>query len=176
VEINLNTLYVMTQGAYVHRDHSTVKVDVEQQTRLAVPIHTLESLAVFGNVMVSPQMLHLCAESGVAVSFLSEGGRLLARVDAPSSGNVLLRRQQFRWADLPDRCLAVARNIAAGKLQNARTLLLRSARDGSDPADADALRHAADMIAATIESLPKAHASTSTPSRTWSMPTARHSR
>jgi CRISPR-associated protein Cas1 len=156
MEINLNTLYVMTQGAYVHRDHSTIKVDVEQQTRLAVPIHTLESLAVFGNVMVSPGLLSLCAESGVAVSFLSEAGRLLARVDAPASGNVLLRREQFRWADRPDRCLAVARNIAAGKLQNARTLLLRSARDGTDESDAAALRTAAGKIASTIESLPQA--------------------
>jgi CRISPR-associated protein Cas1 len=164
VEINLNTLYVMTQGAYVHRDHSTIKVDVEKQTRLAVPIHTLESLAVFGNVMVSPGVLELCAENSVAVSFLTESGRLIARVDAPGGGNVLLRRQQFRWADQAGRCLPIARNIVAGKCQNARTLLLRAARESEDPPEppcpagsrADVLRSAAGSIAATIESLPSA--------------------
>ena len=156
MEINLNTLFVLTQGAYVHRDHSTVKVEVEKQTRLAVPIHTLESLALFGNVMASPGVMGLCAESGVAVSFLTNSGRLVARVDAPGSGNVLLRREQFRWADKPDCCLAIARNIAAGKLQNARTLLLRSAREGNSETDATALRQAAHKIAATIESLPSA--------------------
>ncbi len=154
MEINLNTLFVLTQGAYVHRDHNTVKVDIEQQTRLAVPIHTLESLAVFGNVMVSPGLMGLCAEQGIAVSFLSMNGRLLARVDAPSTGNVLLRRQQFRLADQPTACLAIARNIAAGKLQNARTMLLRSARDAADESDSKVLQAAAGQIAATIQSLP----------------------
>jgi CRISPR-associated protein Cas1 len=101
-EVLQNTLYVMTQGAYVHRDHLTIQVEVEKQTRLAVPIHHLNSVAVFGSVMVSPGAMSLCMESGAAVTCLSETGRLVARVDAPMSGNVLLRREQFRRADRPE--------------------------------------------------------------------------
>ncbi|MDY7011546.1 MAG: CRISPR-associated endonuclease Cas1, partial [Planctomycetota bacterium] len=157
MEINLNTLFVMSQGAFVHRDGMTVKVDIEKETRLAVPIHTLESVAVFGNVMVSPGMLNLCAESGVAVSFFKSSGRLIARVDAPTSGNVLLRREQFRWADRPARCLEIARNIVAGKLQNTRTLLLRSARESNDDKNSAGLARAATSVAGTIEALPRAH-------------------
>src|SRR5277367_4954992 len=98
MDVQLNTLYVVTRGATLRRDHLTVRVEVERKVRLSVPIHQLEAVAVFGGIHVTPAALALCAERGVAVSFLSESGRLLARVDAPGSGTVLVRREQFRRA------------------------------------------------------------------------------
>ncbi len=143
----------MTQGAYVHRDHLTVKVEVEKETRLSVPIHHLESVSVFGNVMMSPGVMRLCAEHGAAITFMSETGRLIARVDAPQSGNVLLRREQFRMADKPEECLKIARWIIAGKLQNSRGVLMRTARQIEDTADVQALDKAAASIAYFIKKL-----------------------
>ena len=152
--VRQNTLYVMTQGAYLHRDHLTVKVEIEKETRLSVPIHHLESVCIFGNVMVSPGVMRLCAEHGAAFTFMSETGRLIARVDAPQSGNVLLRREQFRKADKPEESLKIARWIIAGKLQNARGVLMRTARQigrpmaiGPDTAPAHALKTSDDISA-----------------------------
>lgn len=155
-EVVQNTLYVTTEGAYVHRDGLLLKVEIEKETRLAVPIHHLQSVVVFGHSLVSPGALALCAEHGVPVSYLSLHGRLVARVDAPASGNVLLRREQFRWADDPDRCREISRAIVAGKVQNARTLLLRAAREAADAGDAEALRSAADLLGGTIRDLGRA--------------------
>ncbi|MBI4676547.1 MAG: type I-C CRISPR-associated endonuclease Cas1 [Elusimicrobia bacterium] len=153
MEILQNTLYVMTQGAYLHRDHLTLKVDVEKETRLSVPIHHLESVAVFGSVMVSPGAMGMCAEAGIALTFLSESGRLCARVDAPQSGNVLLRREQFRKADRHEECARIARCMVAGKLQNARSLLLRGARQDAPSDAASALAAGAEEIGACIRRL-----------------------
>jgi CRISPR-associated protein Cas1 len=153
VEIQLNTLYVVTRGATVHRDHLTLKVRVEGADRLAVPIHQLDGVAVFGNAHVTVGALELCADSGVAVSFLSESGRLLSRVDAPNSGNVLLRREQFRWADDSARRAAVARCVVAGKVHNARNLLLRAARESAVLDDQAALASAASRLADTVPRL-----------------------
>jgi CRISPR-associated protein Cas1 len=154
--IRQNTLYVMTQGAYLHRDHLTLKVEVEKQDRLSVPIHHLDSVAVFGSVMVSPGAMEMCAESGIALTFLSETGRLCARVDAPQSGNVLLRREQYRKADRPEECARIARCIVAGKLQNARALLLRGARQAEEEEDGKALSAAADGLGLCIRKLANA--------------------
>src|SRR5688500_521794 len=77
VEVQLNTLYVVTRGAVLRRDHLTIQVVVENQVRLTVPVHQLESVAAFGGVRVTPPVMGLCADRGVAVSFLSEAGRLL---------------------------------------------------------------------------------------------------
>jgi CRISPR-associated protein Cas1 len=97
--------------------------------------------------------MRLCAEHGVAVSFLSMSGRLLSRVDVPGSGNVLLRREQFRWADRPERCATVARAIVAGKLHNASNLLLRAARENAPAEDQHPLHFAANRLGDTIPTL-----------------------
>lgn len=148
-----NTLYVTTQGAYVHRDGLVVQVEVEKEVRLGVPVHHLASLVLFGHVMVSPGVLALCAENSVAVSFLTENGRMLARVDAPGSGNVLLRREQFRAADRPEDCARIARAVVTGKVLNCRVLIQRQAREAQDPDSGERLRAAAERLGHCVAQL-----------------------
>jgi CRISPR-associated protein Cas1 len=156
MEVHLNTLYVMTHGSYIHRDRQNIVVEVEKKVRSTVPIHHLDGIAVFGRGMVSPSAMSFCQESGVALTFLTESGRLMARVDAPRSGNVLLRRQQFRLADQPDACAKLARSFVAGKLHNARNTLLRAARENASEADRSAFERAASLIGCHVEDLPRA--------------------
>jgi CRISPR-associated protein Cas1 len=156
MDIQLNTLYVVTRGATLRRDHLTIRVEVKRECRLAVPIHQLESVAAFGGIHVTPAVMALCAERGVAVNFLSESGRLVSRVDAPASGNVLLRREQYRRADRADARAEVARGLVAGKIHNARNLLLRGARETADVADRTALSTAATHLAGTLPALGQA--------------------
>lgn len=157
MEILQNTLYVMTQGAYLHRDHLALQVKIDGEIRLAVPLHNLQAVSLFGNVMVSPGAMQLCAEAGISMTFLSETGRLLARVDGPVSGNVLLRRKQFRQADDASACAAFGRGFVAGKIQNCRTNLLRAARDNAGDKDQELLRWAAEELASSIRRLAFTH-------------------
>lgn len=131
----LNTLFVTTQGAYLSKEGQTVVVSVEKETRLQVPIHTLGGIVCFGNVCMSPFLMGFCAENNVAVSFLTEYGKFLARVHGKTNGNVLLRREQYRRADDPVFCADIARNVILGKICNARTVLQRVLRDHSDKID-----------------------------------------
>src|SRR5271163_1242727 len=142
----LNTLHVMTQGAYLHRDGETVAVKVAQDLKLRVPVHTLEGLVCWGQVSCSPPVLGLCCERGVGISFLTEQGRFLARVSGPVSGNVLLRRQQYRMADGADSALPVVRTIVAAKIANSRVVLLRAAREIVDEVREKELREAANRL------------------------------
>ena len=116
----LNTLFVTTQGAYLSRDSETVLVRVEQETKLRIPVHTLNGIVCFGRVSCSPQLMKLCGERKVAISFLSPYGRFWARVQGPVSGNVLLRREQYRRADDVRFATEVARSLVyrkGGELQ-----------------------------------------------------------
>jgi CRISPR-associated protein Cas1 len=132
----LNTLYVTTPNAYLSRDGETVLVRVEQETKLRVPIHTLGGIVCFGPILCSPPCMELCAENGVALSFLSEHGRFLARVHGRTAGNVLLRRAQYRAADDPGRSAELARSFVLGKVANGRTVLLRALRERGEPDEA----------------------------------------
>lgn len=127
----LNTLYVTIPNAYLSKDGETVLVRVEQEARLRVPIHTLEGIVCVGLVSMSPSLMGFCAERNVGVSFLSEHGRFLARIQGPIHGNVLLRREQYRRADLGAESAAVARSVLLAKVANCRTSLLRAGREHS---------------------------------------------
>ena len=149
----LNTLYVTTQGAYLARDGETVVVRVEQETRLRVPIHTLSSIVCFGQVSCSPFLMGLCAESGVALAFLTENGRFLARVHGSVSGNVLLRREQYRWADKEERSAAVARSVVMSKIANCRTVVLRALREKPEGDGAKEMETAARRLGRLLETV-----------------------
>ena len=125
----LNTLYVTSQGAYLSKEGETVLVKVDNEIKLRLPIHTLEGIVCLGNILCSPALLHLCAERGVTVSFLSSYGKFLARVSGPVSGNVLLRREQFRWADDEGKKTPIARAVVVAKIFNTRKILERATRD-----------------------------------------------
>ncbi len=125
----LNTLFVTTQGAYLAKDGETVAVRIEQKTVLRIPIHTLDGIVCFGSIGCSPYLMGFCAERDVTISFLTEYGRFLAMVKGPVSGNVLLRRKQFRMADSPEISAQAAGFVLTGKMANCRTVLERSIRD-----------------------------------------------
>ncbi|MBK8908512.1 MAG: type I-C CRISPR-associated endonuclease Cas1 [Rhodospirillales bacterium] len=145
----LNTLYVTTQGAWVSKDGANVVVSVDGSERGRVPVHTLGSIVCFGRVSMSAPLMGACAETGVCIAYLSESGRFLARVEGPVSGNVLLRREQYRRTDDSDATAAIVRSIVVGKTLNHRTVLRRVLRDHGeslDPSNCEAVVAAAERL------------------------------
>lgn len=135
----LNTLYVMTSGSYLHLDNDTVRIEVERESKLRVPLHHLRAIVIFGDVLMSPAIIGRCASDGIGMTLLDRNGRFRARVEGPVNGNVLLRKAQFEAAADPAVILNVARNIVAGKLRNSRTVLQRGAREAKSEVDRTAL-------------------------------------
>lgn len=175
-DIQQNTLYLLTPGSYVSRDHLTLQVEVpvypaglppEERTRdkatevrrLSIPIHHLESLCVFGPSTVSPPALDLCWEHGVAVNFLSEHGHFQARLTGVADTSVTLRRVQFRAADDPAKAAAIARQIVAGKIQNSRNSLLRAARETDNEAERQQLQAVINALGSQLRGLAKSEIS-----------------
>lgn len=128
----LNVLYVTSPRSWLSKEGDCVEVRREEGDRTKVPLIALEGLVAFGGVGASPQLLGHCSEHGVSVSFLSEHGRFLARVEGPVSGNVLLRRAQYRAADDQVAAAGITRAVLAGKLANQRAVLRRHRRDHGD--------------------------------------------
>ena len=138
----LNTLFVTTPRAYLHLDHDTVRVEVERELKLQAPLLQLGSIVCFGDALISSQLLARCAEDGRSVVFLDANGRFRARLEGPTSGNVLLRRAQH-LALSDERRVGIARGIVAGKVRNCRFMLLRAAREAKAPDEAALLATAA---------------------------------
>jgi CRISPR-associated protein Cas1 len=138
VRRQLNTLYVTTEGAWLRKDGANIVMEVEGAERARLPAHMLESMVCIGRVLVSPPLLGYCVEQGISVCYLTPNGKFLARVEGPVSGNVLLRREQYRRSDDRPRCVAIVRNVLLGKIHNQRAVVSRTVRDHGEGLDDEA--------------------------------------
>ncbi|MCW7754648.1 type I-C CRISPR-associated endonuclease Cas1c [Desulfobotulus sp. H1] len=130
-----NILYITKPGAYLSKERETIRIRLEEGPDMKIPIHGISGIVCFGTVGMSPWLMGFCAERNVAVTFLTDTGRFLAKVHGPLHGNVLLRRAQYRAADIADKSGTLAAAFVAGKLYNCRQALLRCIRDhGETPA------------------------------------------
>ncbi len=125
----LNTLYVTRQKSYLHKERETIVIKQEGDKLGQFPAISIANILCFGQVSVSPFLMGYCGEQGIGLAFYSEYGKFLARVQGPQTGNVLLRRTQYRWADSDEKALSVARLMVAAKIANGRAVLMREIRN-----------------------------------------------
>lgn len=136
----LNTLYVTRQETYLHKERETLVIKHKNEKLGQFPAHQIANILCFGQISVSPFLMGYCGEHGIGLSFYTEHGRFLARIQGPQSGNVLLRRAQYRCADLSEVSLTIARLIVAAKISNSRSVLKRELRNhGESAAISDAV-------------------------------------
>lgn len=130
----LNTLYITRQETYLHKERETLVIKQGKEKLAQFPAISIHNILCFGQVSVSPFLMGFCGEQGIGLSFYSEYGKFLARVQGRQSGNVLLRRTQYRWADDPGKSIDIARLMVAAKIANARAVLMREVRNhGENP-------------------------------------------
>lgn len=125
----LNVLYVTTPESYLCKDGENVVVNVNQQEVFRIPILNIEGIVMFGYMGASPGLMKLCADHGVALTFLSPHGNYIGRFQGPVHGNVLLRKRQYKVSEDIDYSLSLSRLFVAGKVMNYRAVLQRYLRD-----------------------------------------------
>ena len=145
----LNTLYVTSNDAYLSLKNDNVVVQQGDITLGKIPLRSLESIMSFSYKGASPALMGKCAEFGVGLSFFSPYGRYYCSILGEKNRNVLLRREQFRFADDEDAALPFAQSFIVGKIYNCRWVLERTKRD-------HALRVNSERIAEQSEKLRQA--------------------
>lgn len=153
----LNTLYVTLPDAWLRLDNDTLRVEVERETRLRVPLHHLSAVVCFGHTGLSAPLMHRLADEGIALVLLDAQGRFKARLEGAVSGNVLLRQAQFQRVNDPTFTLDTARACVAGKIKNSRQVLQRGAREAKVEDEAKYLSRLAADLATSLRDLPQAN-------------------
>ncbi|MCY4007027.1 MAG: type I-C CRISPR-associated endonuclease Cas1c [Rhodobacteraceae bacterium] len=152
----LNTLYVSSAGAYLRKDGETIAVEIEGCVSKRTPAHLLSQIVLFSGTSASPDLMHFAAQSGISMSWLGYSGKLMARVEGPQTGNVLLRRAQHRATIDSDAALPVARAVVAAKVTNQRAILRRHLRDYPDAPNAEEVENAQRRLAGAARQALKA--------------------
>lgn len=136
----LNTLYVMSEDAYLTLDGENVVVKKEQEIAGRFPLHNIESILCFSYAGASPAFIGHCVERNIGIAFFNPQGKFLARAVGRSYGNVLLRKEQYRISDDMQRGFSYAKNMIVGKVYNCRWSLERTCRDHMARVDAVRLK------------------------------------
>ncbi|MBD5139362.1 MAG: type I-C CRISPR-associated endonuclease Cas1 [Ruminococcus sp.] len=148
----LNTLYVTSPDRYLSLDGENVVINAGGEIIGRVPLHNLESIVTFGYTGASPALMGKCGEMGIDLCFMNQNGSFLCRTQGGISGNVLLRRQQYRIADDNERSLAIAKNIIAGKIFNSKWILERTLRDHAMRIDTEKFKDKSAFLSNAIKS------------------------
>lgn len=110
------------------------------------PIRDISQVVCFTYAGLSPGCMRLCLDFGIDISLLAPSGHFIASVIGDSAGNVLLRREQFRIADNPERGAPIVRNMLLGKLGNSRNVLVRGLKDHPETRDSELISKAINAI------------------------------
>src|SRR5438132_3766839 len=137
-EVLVATLYLNEQQSIVKKRDGYLIVQYPYRHSIEVPLIKVSQVVVSGDVTLTTPALHTLLELGIEVCFLSMYGHFRGRLSPPVAKNALLRREQYRAYADPQRALKVAQACVKGKLENMRTLLLRSNRQLQDSEVTDA--------------------------------------
>ncbi len=150
-----NTLYVTSPDTYLSLDGENVVILKESDEVRRLPLHNLESIVTFGYTGASPALMGACVKKGIALSFMTQSGKFLARIVGENYGNVTLRKSQYRFSDSEEKSVCIARNFIIGKIFNGRWVIERATRDYALRLDIDKLKRVSQFMAKTIENVSK---------------------
>lgn len=148
----LNVLFVTQADVKVNLESDNVFVKKDDEVLIRVPLLNLEQIVLFNYYGATPQLLGECVKRKISVSFLNEYGKYYGTFHGESSGNVLLRREQYRIAD-DDRGLDYAKHFVFGKLHNQKWVIERGIRDYSLRIDAPLLKKQSGFISEQLKQI-----------------------
>jgi len=152
-ESERKVVHVVEHAARVRREGQTLKITLPGKDLASYPVHDVGAVTLHGHAQISTQALHLCAASGVAVHWLTSGGRHVGALAAGSSP-VQRRIRQYRALTDPGLSLTLARRTAAAKVESSLRYLLRATR-GTDRAESG-VGEALDTIRRSLKAIPSA--------------------
>jgi CRISP-associated protein Cas1 len=151
----LNTIYVTTPDVYMSKEGETILFQRNGEKIMQLPSHNIEGIVVFNNMVLTPALMEMCAQSNIHISFISYTGGFRVRIQNPINGNVRLRRKQYKMADDKECCLGIAKNFCIGKIFNSRCILQRLMRDHSEKINIQEIKRNVDLLGSRINAIDK---------------------
>lgn len=151
----LNTLYILNEDFYLACERENILIKQEGKVLKRLPIHILEGIVCFNYMGVSPGLIKLANNHGITITFLTPNGQMCGRFTGITSGNVILRRNQYRKADLEDERIKIASRVIIAKISNSRKILMRLKRDYKQNIDIIKVNESIDYMKKQIAIIPE---------------------
>ena len=129
----LRTLYVLEHGYTLGKESERFVLKKRGRIIQRIQAIKVDQIMIFGNAQVTTQTMDFCLQTKIPIYLLSGHGRFYGVIDGFSTDPVLLHRDQFKRAEDPGFCVALARELIRGKIANCRVILLRYSRKRNLP-------------------------------------------
>ncbi len=123
----MSYLYVCEQGSTIGYEGCRFNVKSKDGMVKSVPAETLETIQLFGGVLLTTQCMTECLKRGISVVFYSAHGAYYGRLISPNHVNV--SRQRIQAALSNDFKLAISKSIINAKIRNQVVILRRYSRN-----------------------------------------------
>ncbi len=119
----MSVVYVMDPEVRLRRLSERLIVEKKDQTLAQIPLFRLEAVFVYGNALLSTQIMAQLLKDGIAVAFFSKHGRFRGRLAGPLDHGQALRAAQHRTVNDMAPCLLAGQQVIAAKIENQRAVL-----------------------------------------------------
>lgn len=125
----MSSLYVVEQGAYLHKDQGRLVLKARRpEDSLEIPLTEVERILLFGNVQLSTAVIAACLQQQIPVIFLSQLGDYKGHLWSAEITDLVAEAQQFARQHDEAFGHTTARAMVYGKLWNSKIFLLRQNR------------------------------------------------
>lgn len=124
----MSFLYITEDGAVMTVNGGYYEVSYKDGMIHKIPMETLESVALFGNVSVTTPCTKKLLENGVPVSYFSKKGAYFGRLESTRHINIFRLKKQIELTENSNFSIAIAKRMISAKLNNQAVILRRYER------------------------------------------------
>ena len=127
----MGTVYITQMDSFVGKVDERLTVKFEKNKILDVPLLKVDGIVVLGRATISPALVYELLERHIPLTFLTESGRYLGRLEPEVTKNIFVRKAQWQAAENSQTSVGAVQSFVRGKLKNYRYIMLRRQRQSS---------------------------------------------
>lgn len=124
----MGTVYITHDDAFIGKTDERLNVKSNKQKLLDVPLIKVDGIVVLGRATISPAVVNELLERHIPLSFLTNTGRYMGRLEPELTKNIFVRQAQWQAAGESEKAIHLVRGFVRGKLKNYRMMLARTLR------------------------------------------------
>lgn len=125
----MGTVYITQDDAFIGKIDERLTVKFDKKTILDVPLIKIDGVVVLGRATVSPATISELLERHIPLTFLTDTGRYLGRLEPEVTKNIFVRKAQWQAAGESAQAIHAVQGFVRGKLKNYRNVLIRRQRE-----------------------------------------------
>ncbi len=127
----MGTLYITQEDSFIGKIDERLTVKFEKKILQDIPLIKIDGIVILGRATISPATVSELLERNIPLTFLTEYGRYLGRLEPEVTKNIFVRKAQWAAAGESPQAIHIVKGFVRGKLKNYRNVMFRRQREAN---------------------------------------------